>query len=448
MSKNYTGLGKILVGIILILMLQAFHAKAAPGDPDPAFPANSVRFPIYGDYSGLAMNRIEVLSDGKYLVAGFMGYSEPNLPDRADRLILRRHNADGSLDTSFGRNGDVVEYIGFGQYRRIKMSRPSRIAVQPDGKILIGGKRHSDDGQVLGLSVWRFTADGFLDETFDGDGRKDLTDLMTQFPDPSAEVETIKVVKSNEFSLEPLKIYVLCTYNNINDYYIESKSLADSSKLIKLNLNGGYDTDFGSSGKAFLSGEFNDIAIYKQLSLANELIYLAGIGEDNTLTVWRYTKDGFPDTTFAANGRSSLPFDYYKRRFENILIQKDGKLLLSGDFNPTQGIIMNHIMRMNPNGVFDQQFGNATISGVGAVTRPHVFNFSIAQQSDGKFIVGYSPKRYFRDGTLDESYIVPNSYSNELNSFTIQKDNKLVNVDAYWESNVGNRSYVISRMLP
>lgn len=443
MSKNYIGLGKVLIGIILMLMLQAFQAKAAPGDPDPAFPANSVRFPIYGDYYGLVMNRIEVLSDGKYLVAGFAYYTDPD----PDRLILRRHNADGSLDTSFGRNGDVVEYVGFGQYRRIKMSNPSRIAVQPDGKILIGGKRHSDDGQVLGLAIWRFTADGFPDETFDGDGRKDLTDLMTHLPETNAEVETIKVIKPNGFSIEPVKIYVLCTYNNIYQYGIEY-NLADSSKLIKLNLNGSYDTNFGLSGKASLSGEFNEIALYKPSSLANETIYLAGIGEDNTLTVWRYTKDGFPDTTFAANGRSSLPIDYYKRRFKDILIQKDGKLLLSGDLNVTQGIIQNYIMRMNPNGVFDQQFGNATISGAGAVTRGGAFNYSIAQQSDGKFIAGYLPKRYFRDGTLDESYVVPNSYSNELNYFTIQKDNKLVNVDTYWEHNVGNRSYVISRMLP
>lgn len=143
-------------------------------------------------------------------------------------------------------------------------------------------------------------------------------------------MEAVKVMKPDGLSIEPAKIYVLCTYNNTNDYGIED-DLADSSELIRLNLDGSSDTAFGSHGKAFFSGEFNDIAFYKPSSQANESIYLAGIsgndfteiGGGNKLTVWRYTKDGLPDTTFAADGRSSLPVDpYYKRRFERIIIQK------------------------------------------------------------------------------------------------------------------------------
>lgn len=442
----------ILTTILLaafVIIFQVSETKAAPGDPDPTFPANSVTFPIWDDYYGLVMNRIEVLSDGKYLVAGYAKYHTPD----PDRLILRRHNADGSLDTSFGRYGDVVEYIGMGQYRRIKMSKPTRIAVQPDGKILIGGIRHSDDGLDLGLSVWRFTADGFLDETFDGDGRKDFTDWVSHSPNTKPNVEAVKILKPDGLSLEQPKIYVLCTYNNIHDYGIED-DLADSSELIRLNLDGSSDTSFGSHGKALFSGEFNDFAFYKPSSQASESIYLAGIsgsdfteiGGGNKLTVWRYTKDGFPDTTFAANGRSSLPIDYYIRRFERVLIQKDGKLLVSGDLNRAYGIIERYIMRMNSNGVFEQQFGDRTISGVGAIANAGGLNVSIAQQSDGKFILGSPTKRYFRDGTVDESYVA-DSNAGVIYHFTIQKDNKLVHIGGYWE-NGGTRGYRIFRHLP
>lgn len=331
------------------------------------------------------------------------------------------------------------------------MSKTSRIAVQPDGKILIGGESNSDDGIALGLSIWRFTANGFPDETFDGDGRKDLTDWVAHPPNTKPNVEAVKFLNSDGQSLEPPKIYVLCTYNNIYDYGVE-EDLADSSELFRLNLDGSSDTAFGSHGKAFFSGELNDFAFYKPSSQANESIYLAGIsGNDfteiggNKLTVWRYTKDGFPDTTFAANGRSSLPIDNYKRRFERIIIQKDGKVLLSGDLIIANGIIEKYIFRMNSSGVFEQQFGNRTISGVGAITGTD-FIYSIAQQSDGKFIVSSPTERYFRDGTIDEPYGL-NSNTNIIFYFTIQKDNKLVHINSYFE-NGSYRGYKIYRDLP
>jgi uncharacterized delta-60 repeat protein len=96
------------------------------------------------------INCLAVLPDGKILVAGGFGWWD-NLPRRA----IARLNADGSLDPAF----DPGEGIGPGDVEI------QAIAVQADGRVLIGGNFWQVNG-VPRSSLARLNVDGRLDPTF------------------------------------------------------------------------------------------------------------------------------------------------------------------------------------------------------------------------------------------------------------------------------------------
>jgi uncharacterized delta-60 repeat protein len=69
---------------------------------------------------------------------------------------LIRYNPDGSLDPSFGTDGEVL--TNFGTY-----SQAYAVALAPHGKIVIGGYAHA-------FALARYKANGSLDGGFGGDG--------------------------------------------------------------------------------------------------------------------------------------------------------------------------------------------------------------------------------------------------------------------------------------
>jgi uncharacterized delta-60 repeat protein len=103
--------------------------------------------------TGVAVDR------GSIVVVGYT-----DLPHEAgetfgpSKFALVRYAADGTLDTSFGRNGKVKTAFSTGAF-------PHGVVVQADGKtVAVGGV-----GNRLGLA--RYTTDGTLDATFGGDGK-------------------------------------------------------------------------------------------------------------------------------------------------------------------------------------------------------------------------------------------------------------------------------------
>jgi len=102
---------------------------------------------------------VAVQSDGRILMAGY-GTDERG----KEVFTLMRFEEDGSLDSSFGHRG--ITLVAFGSLS----DRAHALALQPDGKILVGGysARTSTD---VDFAVARLHADGSLDETFGSGGR-------------------------------------------------------------------------------------------------------------------------------------------------------------------------------------------------------------------------------------------------------------------------------------
>ena len=90
-------------------------------------------------------------TDGKIVIGGRIVNDKSN-------FCLVRLNLDGSLDTSFGNAGKVLTTIGH-------YGSTSRLLLQPDGKILLGGETHSDS-TYKDYTIIRYNPDGSLDTSF------------------------------------------------------------------------------------------------------------------------------------------------------------------------------------------------------------------------------------------------------------------------------------------
>jgi uncharacterized delta-60 repeat protein len=120
------------------------------GTLDSGFGAGGkVTFELGSSAQSQAIHSIGFQADGKIVVAGTTVAS----------AALARLNRDGSLDSSFGRAGQVTTFFVSPSGANIP-EEISNVLVRPDGRILVTGTAGSD------FFVTRYKADGELDQTF------------------------------------------------------------------------------------------------------------------------------------------------------------------------------------------------------------------------------------------------------------------------------------------
>ncbi len=129
----------------------------ADGQPDTTFGSNGV---VISDLHNGAIGQDGVVtSDGKIIViARVMGSGTTGWTAGAHLL---RYSANGSLENarlySLARNGGTYNF-------------PTRVILQADGKILIGGVSQCQTALGYSLAVSRFLADGSIDSGFGNNG--------------------------------------------------------------------------------------------------------------------------------------------------------------------------------------------------------------------------------------------------------------------------------------
>src|SRR6185437_7143152 len=114
---------------------------------------------------------LAVQPDGKILGAGFADDAEN------EDSLLNRLNGDGSLDPSFGTGGQVRDEMGMSSSNYSPRSTLSGIALQANGRILVGGFGTDSNGNDA-LLLARLTGSGSRDPAF-GSGGTILSQLGT-----------------------------------------------------------------------------------------------------------------------------------------------------------------------------------------------------------------------------------------------------------------------------
>jgi uncharacterized delta-60 repeat protein len=290
--------------------------------------------PVLGADAGV--NSVIWQADGRVLIGGsFTSYNG------TARSRIARLNSDGSLDASFnpgtGTNADVTT-----------------LAVQADGKILIGGYFSSYNGTARNC-IARLNSNGSLDTSFDpGTGSDATVNTVVVQADG-------KVIIGGEFT----------SYNGIGRNY-----------LARLNSNGGLDTSFNiSSGpsdivlSALLQAD-GKILIGGQFSTYN------GTGGKG---IARLNSDGSLDTSFNPGSGVSGTIS----RINSLLVQSDGRVIIGGGFTGFNGTPRSRIARLNSDGSLDTSFNPGTGLG-GFFASAHC----VVMQSDGKALIGGSFTAY------------------------------------------------------
>lgn len=287
--------------------------------------------------------------DGKILVGGsfssYNTYDGPNFISVPVGRILRL-NTDGSIDSTFNSGA-----VGFNSANE----EVKALALQPDGKILVGGKFTSYNGDSVNRLV-RLNADGSRDETFNtGTGIPPMTTGQ------GAGIVNTIALQSNG------KILV--------GGYFTSYDGNPVDRLVRLNTNGSYDDSFEHISVGATNGNrrINKIVIQSddKIIIGGDLLTYNGVAKQGSI---RLHPDGSHDESFTAPPIST--------GINTISIQTDGKIIIGGNFNKS-------FERLNYDGSTDNTFNvGAGFSGV-------VYASTI--QSDNKILVGGNFTSY--DGT-------------------------------------------------
>jgi len=368
--------------------------------------------------------------DGKVLVGG--GFTSFN---GTSRVRVARLNADGTLDTGFDPGTGASSSV-------------FAIALQPDGKILLGGSFSTFNGTAR-ARLARLNTDGTLDATFDpGTG-------------PNNQVEALLVQPNGKILVGgPFSTFNGTTRGSI--VRLESSGALDAGGF---NSGTGTTTSGGvktmalqADGKIFIAGTF----INYNGTLRNRVARLLGTGaidvtfdpgtgtaNSNTVETASILSDGRfvigGNLTFynggarngmailLANGTLDTSFDPLtgpNTSIYTLVVQPDNKCIIGGAFTTYRSVVYNHIARVGTDGAMDASFNPPSAISGG-------FAQCLLVQPDDKLVVGgvftsyggYNIKKCIRlesDGVPDAGFYSNFSAINNIFALALQPDGKIL----------------------
>ncbi|MBI4664679.1 MAG: PQQ-binding-like beta-propeller repeat protein [Verrucomicrobia bacterium] len=328
--------------------------------------------------------------------------------NRVPRSRIARLNADGTLDMSFNP--------GSGADREIRA-----LALQPDGKILIAGDFNWFNGVERFGGIARLNPDGSLDKTFNlvnGDGRP-------LFPGAFS-------------SNHPGQVIAVQTDGKVlvSGYLTGNFQSGLTTQLIRLKSDGSLDNSFNPSfdgtvqtlafqadGKVIVGGRFRK---------ANGALHSG---------ITRLNADGTLDLTFNPRVGGAIPWVFAAA------IQTDGKVLIGGRFTSVDGVAGNYIARLNTNGSLDTSF-DPNLANPAAV-RPDELDLqangpvaAVASLASGKVLIGgfFKGDRnrvavLHSNGSLDRGFDPGSGPDDAVLSIAVRSDGKIVVVGSFTHIN-------------
>jgi uncharacterized delta-60 repeat protein len=268
---------------------------------------------------------LDVQTDGRILVGGMFTSVGGTF-----RTNIARLQADGSLDPSFNS--------GVGPFGLVRI-----LAVQPDGRILIGGE-FTTVNNTNRNRIARLNADGSLDSSFDpGTGADNIVRTVALLPTGQVLVGGL----FNSFDGRPSKY------------------------LVRLNTDGSLDS-------AFPAGAGPDNNVYFIAPQAEGTFLIGGdftaVNGTNLNRVARLQADGSVDNSFMPAG-GALGGPVYQ-----IVSQDNGKIVIGGSFTNVNGVSLNRLARLQPDGSLDTGFN----PGAGASDMV----LTVGIQGDGMLVAG------------------------------------------------------------
>lgn len=298
--ERTTGKGKPKIELVTMVALARL---AADGSMDTSFGTGGRVLTEVSGTSESGARALAIQADGKIVMAGSARVPSStkgkNAPSTNRAVLLVRYNANGTLDTSFGTGGIVLDNYSAGD----DLPGLNGVALQSDGKIVVAGSV----GVALDSGfVRRYHTNGSLDTSFGSGGTIVIgADLSVS---PSVAVDT-------------------------DDRILFASGVAGDGVIARYDEDGALDTTFGASGwfETGLSGDdaVRGLAVLSDGSIAAGGQTLPVTGDGFTL---RLDADGALDTTHADDGISDLttPGDSDHESIFDFLVDANGDYVICG----------------------------------------------------------------------------------------------------------------------
>lgn len=468
------------------------------GSLDTSFDGDGKVITIFADgYDNISS--ITKQADGKFLIV----IRSDNYALTASDLVVRRFNATGVLDTTFGNNGQISTTFNTGT------NEAQAAGISPDGKIVLVGKSIPLGNATTDFAIARYNADGAIDVSLDNDGKvttsfekgnDQVTHLLVQ---PDDKLITIGTSAHRQSNGDTFKNIILSKYNSDgsldtsfgnsgkmvsvfgqNKNYTSAAVLQNDGKIvvgnmyynttidnfyhheiIRYNANGSVDSSFGTNGKAVVNFEISSLKIQ-----SDGKIIVGGTGTANTpnagVNITRFNADGTIDNSFDNDGTTIIALGnvYYGKL--SVLLQSDGKIVVTGSashpdlFNDAPAFVAS---RINSNGTLDTTFG--TNGKAAILINDNCFAYSGFIQPDGKILITgmsfgggviyFSSSRFTAEGTIDTTYGNNGAASDSLaydyriiNDILLQADGKFLVALSQYNFPLNTYDFKIRRFNP
>jgi len=269
----------------------------------------------------------------------------------------------------------------------------SAVAVQSDGKVIVGGTFTEFDG-VSKTRIARLTAAGALDGTFSTNASVSKTGSA------SAEIRAI-VVQSDD------KIIIAGDFTSVNG--------VERNYIARLNSDGTLDTGYNPDA---------DNTIRKLLLQQDGSLLVAGaftnIGGSNRNRLARLNSSGLADS-FNPNVSGEV---------RAIALQTNGSVVLGGNFTEVNGTTRNRIARVDSTGLLDASFdpnANSEVRGIVVAADGKIYIGGLFANLTGTGLTTTITRnrlaRLNTNGTVDTSYGV--EVDAEIRDMRLLSDGKI-----------------------
>jgi uncharacterized delta-60 repeat protein len=315
------------------------------GTTDAAF-TGGYPFPgplgVYNTFSGTfqgAGEAVAVQADGKVIAAG----SGPG-----GKVALVRYNSNGSLDSTFGSGGISLTLSGVAE----------KIAILPDGKIVVVGSNGS-------LFVARYLSDGALDNSFGSGG------MAAPTIKGGSEGRSIAIQADGKIVVGGLA----------GGSYLLARFTADGSPDQTLDGDGAKTIPVDPAGT---TNNFFEGLGFRSVGVRPDGRIVA-VGHKNV--IYSFNADGSPDIGFDADGSRSV-FSGTDKETYAVKVFPDGRTLVVGTgipgqsvgpFPPTHPSFVYYTALFNSDGTPDPAYGGGGFLNV------------TPGMNAGAFVVGTDP---------------------------------------------------------
>lgn len=384
--------------------------RESTGVFDPSFDGDGIVLTSLTGHG--VVQALAVQPDGKIIAAGWSG-TQNNI-----FLALVRYHPDGNLDTSFGSDGKVLSYwTGY--------TPAFAVALQPDGKIIAAGQASSDGGH-FNFALVRYNPDGSPDSDFGSDGL-----IITDFNGSNDGASAIALqpdgkilVGGNSYNGDPYTgtdyDFALARYNPDGtldasfgsdgkvttdfyhqDDYGKAMALQPDGKILlagsandcpyacfalaRYNPDGNLDASFGNNGWVTADMEQSHDSAQAMLLQPDGKMLISGFSWSEAyyphFAAVRYHADGVLDLGLGVDGKLITDWGYWAEVWA-LALQPDGKILMGGYASPESGQGF-ALARYTPEGSLDESFGE----GGRVITEMNGRAYAMAVQADGRIIL-------------------------------------------------------------